>query len=65
MLGVGGDGGLGGVLMGVAVVTGVHGIIGVGCVHAGVILGFILGRVLCWCFCWGEGEALGGSFFII
>ena len=63
-MGVGEDRRLGGILVGVAVVTGVHGIIGVGRVHAGVILRVILGRVLCWRFCWRRGEALGGSFFI-
>ena len=65
MLGVGGNEGMSGLLMNVIVVAGVHGVVGVGCVHASVILGFLLGRVLCWCFCWGEGETLGGSFLFI
>ena len=65
LLGVGGNGGMSGLLMSDTVVTGVHGVVGVGCAHASVILRFLLGRVLCWCVCWGEGEALGGSFLFI
>ena len=64
LLGVGGDRGLDEVV-GVTVLTGVHGIVSVSCVHASVVLGRLLGRVLCWCFCWVEGKALGGSFLII